>query len=65
VETLNAADGRVQLRALPKNGAAIGSELASFIREKSIAVDEIFVERGSLDDVFRQITTSDNGASHA
>jgi ABC-2 type transport system ATP-binding protein len=65
IETVDKANGRVQLRALPKNGAAIASDLASFIRERSIAVEEMFVERGNLDDVFRQITSSDEGAGHA
>ena len=65
VETVSSANGRVQLRALPKNGAAIAADLAAFIRQKSIEVDELFVERGNLDDVFRQITTSDDGAARA
>lgn len=65
VETVDRVNGRVQLRAVPKNGAAIAADLSSFIREKSIAVDEIFVERGNLDDVFRQITSSDEGSHHA
>jgi gliding motility-associated transport system ATP-binding protein len=64
VETVSSANGRVQLRALPRNGAAIAADLAAFMRQRSIEVDELFVERGNLDDVFRQITTSDTGASH-
>lgn len=65
VETVGPANGRMHLRALPRNGAAIASELAVFMREKSIFVDELYVERGNLDDVFRQITSSDTGAPHA
>jgi ABC-2 type transport system ATP-binding protein len=65
VERIGAADGRVHLRAMPRNGAALGSDLAVFMREKAIAVDEYFIERGSLDDVFRRITTSEEGAGHA
>jgi ABC-2 type transport system ATP-binding protein len=65
VETVGRANGQVQLRALPKNGAAIAHDLSSFIRAKSIEVDELYVERGNLDDVFRQITTSDDGGEHA
>jgi hypothetical protein len=30
-----------------------------------IEAEEVHVERGNLDDVFRQITTSDAGTSHA
>ena len=59
VETVGAANGQLQLRAIPKNGAGIVTDVASVIRQKALAVDEIFVERGKLDDVFRQITSSD------
>jgi ABC-2 type transport system ATP-binding protein len=65
VETVSSVNGSVQLRAVPKNGAAIASDLAAFIRQKSIEVDELFVERGNLDDVFRKITTSDDGGARA
>jgi ABC-2 type transport system ATP-binding protein len=65
VETVSSVNGSVQLRAVPKNGAAIASDLAAFIRQKSLEVDELFVERGNLDDVFRKITTSDDGGARA
>ena len=65
VERLPAANGHIQLRALPKNGQAIAADVAALLRDKSITVEEMFVERGKLDDVFRQITTSDVGAGHA
>ena len=59
VETVSASDGHLVLRAIPKNGAGIVTDVASAIRQKSLVVEEIFVERGKLDDVFRQITSSD------
>jgi ABC-2 type transport system ATP-binding protein len=66
VETVGSAvDGQLQLRVIPKNGAGIVTEVASAIRQKALAVDEIFVERGKLDDVFRQITSSDLDDRHA
>jgi ABC-2 type transport system ATP-binding protein len=65
VETVGAPDGHLVVRALPKNGAAILTDVASAIRERSLAVDEIYVERGKLDDVFRKITSSDLEKSHA
>jgi ABC-2 type transport system ATP-binding protein len=65
LETVGPANGRVHLRALPHNGATIATELASYMRDRSIFVDELYVERGNLDDVFRQITSSDTGAPHA
>ena len=65
VETVGTANGRVRLRALPHAGAPIPSELASLIRARLIEAEEVHVERGNLDEVFRQITTSDAGTSHA
>jgi ABC-2 type transport system ATP-binding protein len=65
VERLDAANGRVRLRALPSATAPVPSELASLIRTRLIEAEEVRVERGNLDDVFRQITTSDAGTSHA
>jgi ABC-2 type transport system ATP-binding protein len=65
VERLPAVNGHIQLRAMPRNGSAIATDVAALLREKSIAVEEMFVERGKLDDVFRQITTSDVGSGHA
>ena len=59
VETVSVSDGHLLLRAIPKNGAGIVTDVASAIRQKSLVVEEIFVERGKLDDVFRQITSSD------
>jgi ABC-2 type transport system ATP-binding protein len=65
IETVSAANGTSQLRALPKNGAVIATDVASLIREKSIVIEEIYVERGKLDDVFRQLTTPEQDAGHA
>jgi ABC-2 type transport system ATP-binding protein len=65
VERLDAVNGHIQLRALPRNGASIAGDVAALLRERSISVEEMFVERGKLDDVFRQITSSDEGAGHA
>jgi len=57
--------GLVQVRALPRRGAAIAAEVTRIIRERQIPVTEIRMERGKLDDVFRQITTSDTGGANA
>ena len=59
VETVSSGNGQLLVRALPKNGAGILTDVASVIRQKGLVVDEVFVERGKLDDVFRQITSSD------
>jgi ABC-2 type transport system ATP-binding protein len=65
LDTVGSANGCVQLRALPRNGAVSPADLATFLRQSSVQVDELYVERGNLDDVFRQITTSDDGAANA
>jgi ABC-2 type transport system ATP-binding protein len=58
VETLAIDGASARLKALPKNGAAIATEVADALRAKGVAVEELTVERGKLDDVFRQITVS-------
>ena len=65
VEEVSRANGHVRLRAIPSQQGAIISDVAGVIRDKSIAVDELFVERGRLEDVFREITTSDAGTGSA
>jgi len=65
VETIEKANGHVALRAVPANGAAIATDVATLLREMSVPVDEMFVERGKLDDVFREITTFEQGAKDA
>ena len=63
VEEIGHVNGHVRLRATPsKQQASIAGEIAALLRDKSIAVDELLVERGKLDDVFRKITTSDTTA---
>ncbi|HEX5999624.1 MAG TPA: ABC transporter ATP-binding protein [Hyphomicrobiaceae bacterium] len=59
IETVGTANGQLHLRAIPSNDAGIVADVAAAIRAKSLAVDELYVERGKLDDVFRQITSSD------
>ncbi|MEN2494922.1 MAG: Linearmycin resistance ATP-binding protein LnrL [Hyphomicrobiaceae bacterium hypho_1] len=59
VEEISRHNGRVRLRVFPKSQISIVDEIAELVRNQSIAVDELFVERGKLDDVFRQVTSSD------
>ncbi|HTE04895.1 MAG TPA: ABC transporter ATP-binding protein [Planctomycetota bacterium] len=56
VETLPAPEGSLRLRVLPASGRVIADVVARHARERGWALDELTVERGSLDDVFRQIT---------
>ena len=54
VEEIDRVNGHVRIRAVPNEQNAIAADIAQVIRDKSIAVDEILVERGRLDDVFRE-----------
>jgi ABC-2 type transport system ATP-binding protein len=65
VERVAQVNGCIQLRAIPKSGQAIASDVASLLRDEAMPIDEMFVERGKLEDVFRQITTSDPGSNNA
>jgi ABC-2 type transport system ATP-binding protein len=60
VETIGKANGHIQLRALPRGGTLEAARVASMLRDQQIPIDELYVERGRLDEVFRQITTSDD-----
>jgi len=65
VEVLSSSNGVTVLRALAANNMPIATAVAGALAAKSIAVDELFVERGKLDDVFRQITDKSGAAAHA
>ncbi|MCP5153204.1 MAG: ATP-binding cassette domain-containing protein [Ectothiorhodospiraceae bacterium] len=68
VEALGAVDGvqridvvaasaeRVSLQIHPVNGASLLAPVAEFARTRGWEVDELYAERGRLDDVFRAIT---------
>ncbi|MGE0766790.1 MAG: ABC transporter ATP-binding protein [Hyphomicrobiaceae bacterium] len=65
VERLAQENGRIQLRAMPKNGKSIASDVAAALAERSLPVAELYVERGRLDDVFRKITSEEPERHHA
>lgn len=58
IETVEKINGHIRLRALPKTAASPAQAVGDLIRRESLSVDEIYVERGKLDDVFREITMS-------
>ncbi len=47
------------LRVLSDGDPSVIARISDCIREKNLPVDEIYVEKGALDDVFRQITAED------
>jgi ABC-2 type transport system ATP-binding protein len=56
VETLGKPNGHMLLRAIPRGKTMTAAEIAAVLRAQNIPVDELYVERGRLDEVFRQIT---------
>ena len=65
IKTSQTRDGCVSLRIRPKNSGLIATDVAAVIRSAKIPVREMFVDRGSLDDVFRKITTRKTSAGCA
>ena len=53
-------DGRITV--FPKPGERILEPVETLLREQGLEVSEIQLERGRLDEVFRQITTQNGGA---
>lgn len=65
VEEVSKANGHAHLRALSSGNGEIIGDVAAALRDQSISVNQIYVERGRLDDVFRDITTSDGSSGSA
>jgi len=56
VDDRAAADGYVTLRVVPAEGRAIIDAVSALIVARKIELRELHVEKGALDDVFREIT---------
>ena len=62
VEITGNTNGAVEMRAIPtasmvQSGKTIATDVAAMLREKGIEVEELYIEKGSLDDMFRQVTS--------
>jgi ABC-2 type transport system ATP-binding protein len=57
IEEIEGEDGLVCLVAFPSEGQPIITELSRLARTDDLGIEEIRVERGRLDEVFRSITT--------
>lgn len=57
IEEIEGEDGLVCLVAFPAGGQPIIAEISRLARAEDLGVEEIRVERGRLDEVFRSITT--------
>lgn len=58
VETAGKVNGIATLRVIPASAAEIAPAVGERIREAGLEIDELVVEQGQLDDVFRQLTTT-------
>jgi ABC-2 type transport system ATP-binding protein len=59
VEPLSGQPGA--FRVFPKDGAAVALAISELTRRENLAVEQLSVEQGRLDDVFRTVTTTANG----
>ena len=49
-------NGAITVRVFPKDRESISSELEKFLKKKNMSIEQFFVERGRLDEVFRKLT---------
>lgn len=59
IETGHKQDGLQDYMLFPKDGAAIVTEVGDLARERGWRVEELYAERGRLDEVFRSLTIGD------
>lgn len=64
IETITKEGGEVALRVLPVKGKTVASEVAEIIAADKVHVSGFVVEQGSLEDAFRELTTSETGRRH-
>ena len=57
VEVLGKVNGTATLLAVPRHTADIAAPIGALVRDGGYAVEEMRVEQGKLDDVFRDLTT--------
>ena len=57
IERVAGGDGAAQIVVFPREGRPILDEVSRLIRTSGLPIDEIRVERGRLDEVFRATTT--------
>ena len=49
-------NGAITVQVFPKDRESISSELEKFLKKKKMSIEQFFVERGRLDEVFRKLT---------
>lgn len=63
VELLAEVDDLARFRVYPKDGQSLVTTISQAARERSWKVEELSVERGRLDEVFRSVTTGERRTS--
>ena len=63
VERVESDADASSLLVIPKNGEPIVQLVSEIVRTKGLQVEEVFVERGNLDEVFHQLTLGVSGQS--
>jgi hypothetical protein len=58
VDVVGTTNGIAKLRAYTKSGKPAATAVADIVRNNALPVQEIFVEQGSLDDVFWDMTAT-------
>ena len=58
VDRVEAVGSEGALMLVPASGGSIIEDVSLFVRDKNIDVDELYVERGHLDQVFRELTNA-------
>lgn len=56
VQRLEEVNGVATLLALPVDGADLGAQVSQLLHDRRIRIERLAVERGRLDDVFRELT---------
>ena len=58
VDRVEAVGSESVLMLVPASGGSIIEDVSLFVRDQNIDVDELYVERGHLDQVFRELTNA-------
>ena len=62
IETIDIADDMAHVLVVSKKGAPIIETVNLRMKDRSIATEQVYVERGRLEDVFRQLTGGEQGS---
>jgi len=58
VELADSSDGQLRLTVFPASGASVLAAVGGHLRQRGWQVDELHLEQGRLDEVFRAITAT-------